>query len=108
MAASLGVATLGDWWGFSSPLGDILLPRCLHSLMARRHWLLDSGPSGSYVPGQWHPWILYPLFSFVGGGFGSDGRVVPRCGPGVIFRGVTGSWILAILLALVSRYGVFP
>ena len=54
--------------------------------MARRHWLLASGPTGADVPGQRHPWRWCPKIFLVGWRFGSEGRVVPRFG---IWRNIT-------------------
>ena len=61
--------------------------------MARRHWLLDSGPSGAYFQGQCHPWKWYS-FSLVGGSFGSVGLVFPEMQALAEYCRGTGSWLL--------------
>ena len=107
-----------------SDSNSILLLRWLHLLMARRHWLLDSGPSGAWFLGSMTPLEMIPI---VGRGFCPDGRVVPRFGlwrniprrhglvdfgspsgsflegrgfplKGMCSRGGTGTWLLAPLV----------
>ena len=53
------------------------------------------GPSGDDLPGQWHPWRLYPS-SLVGGGVGSDGLVFPEMWDLAEYHGGTGLWLLAL------------
>ena len=65
-------------------------------------------PLWCLFPGAMAPLEMIPIF-LVGGGFWAlMAGLSQDLGSGGIFRRDTGSWILALSLALVLRDGIFP